>query len=412
MLDATVAEAADRSPVAAAGLTGSRRRRIGLAGCVVLVLSLHGACLGGVTGRAPEVGDAASAASPVSIRTVAVESASPSVPEVTRAPEATVEAAEAMPDQALAVPAPLHAKPRESPRSQKPMPTREGPSVWSSATVGARFVPVATAEPAAATSGFAAPPPVELAGANAAPAAASVTTAPAAGPATTPFLTAGEPPPPVYRTRLPPPATLRYEVRRGVLRGTGEIRWRPAGDAYRLVLEARIAGLTLLVQTSEGAIDPTGLAPVRLVDQRARRSAQAANFSRDSGKVTFSGSATERPLLPGTQDRLSWMIQLAGIVAAAPELLVDGSQIAMVVVGARGEAEVWSLRYAGRESVDTVRSTVHAVKFVRDGRSAYDTHAEIWLDPERDYFPVHATLHNSAGGSEYELLLERIEAAP
>jgi hypothetical protein len=199
-------------------------------------------------------------------------------------------------------------------------------------------------------------------------------------------------------------------VRRGFLRGIGEIRWQPAGDAYRLVLEARVAGLTLLMQTSEGAIDATGLAPTRLVDQRARRAAQAANFSRDSGRVTFSGTSVERPLLPGTQDRLSWMIQLAGIVAAEPERLVEGQQIAMVVVGARGDAEVWVLRYAGRETIETVRASVDAVKFVRDGRSAYDTSAEIWLDPARDYFPAHATLHNSAGGSEYELLLERIEA--
>ena len=187
---------------------------------------------------------------------------------------------------------------------------------------------------------------------------------------------------------------------------------RPAGDDYRLVLEARISGLTLLIQTSEGAIDATGLAPTRLVDQRARRSAQAANFSRELGKVTFSGPAVVWPLLPGTQDRLSWMIQLAGIVAAEPELLADGLQIRMVVVGARGEAEVWVLRYAGRETVETVRATVRAVKFVRDGHSAYDTSAEIWLDPERDYFPAHATLRNSSGGSEYDLLLERIEAPP
>jgi len=227
-----------------------------------------------------------------------------------------------------------------------------------------------------------------------------------------PLLAAGETPPPVYRTQLPPPATLRYEVRRGMLRGTGEIRWRPSGDSYRLVLEASIAGLTLLIQTSEGAIDATGLAPTRLVDQRARRSAQAVHLNRELRRVTFSGPAVVWPLLPGTQDRLSWMIHLAGIVAAAPELLTDGSQIAMVVVGARGEAEVWVLRYAGREDVDTVRGKVQGVKFVRDGHSAYDTSAEIWLDPERDYFPAHATLRNGSGGSEYDLLLERIAVAP
>ena len=163
------------------------------------------------------------------------------------------------------------------------------------------------------------------------------------------------------------------------------------------------------MQTSEGDIGVHGLAPVRFLDQRARRSAQAANFRRDDGRITFSGTGVEWPLLAGSQDRLSWMIQLAGIAAAEPERLVDGGRITMVVVGARGDAGVWAFRCAGRETIETVRGTVHAVKLVRDGRSAYDTSAEIWLDPERSYLPAHATLRNSAGASEYDLLLERVE---
>ncbi len=77
MLDATVADAADRSPVAATGLARSRRRRFGLASCAALVLVLlllHGVFLGSVTGPAPQLGDVGGAASPVSVRTVAVGS--------------------------------------------------------------------------------------------------------------------------------------------------------------------------------------------------------------------------------------------------------------------------------------------------------------------------------------------------
>ena len=47
---------------------------------------------------------------------------------------------------------------------------------------------------------------------------------------------------------------------------------------------------------------------------------------------------------------------------------------------------------------------------MRAGRSAYDTSAEIWLDPEQSYLPVHATLRIGDGGAlEYDLLLERVE---
>jgi len=223
------------------------------------------------------------------------------------------------------------------------------------------------------------------------------------------LLDAGDEPPPLYRTRLPASVTLHYQVRRGPQRGTAQIRWASVGDRYRLALEARVAGLTLLMQTSEGDIDAHGLAPVRFVDQRARRSAQAANFRRDDGRVTFSATGIEWPLLAGSQDRLSWMIQLAGIAAAEPDRLVDGGRITMVVIGARGDAGVWAFRYAGRETIETAGGTVNAVKLVRAGRSAYDTSAEVWLDPERWYLPAQATLRNGSGAFEYDLLLERVE---
>ena len=80
---------------------------------------------------------------------------------------------------------------------------------------------------------------------------------------------------------LPGPATLRYELRRGMFRGTGEIRWRPAGDRYALQFDARLAGISLLAQSSQGELGANGLDPVRFVDQRARKAARAVNFSRD-----------------------------------------------------------------------------------------------------------------------------------
>jgi hypothetical protein len=418
MLDATAAEASDRSPAAGADIGGARRRRRALVACAALALALHAAFLGEV--GSPSTGAAADpTVAPMSVRAVEAE------PEHEPAPAAVVDPVAATP------PAPP-GKPRPPRRAREPTPQ----SVAASATgeeAGTRRsdpeTPVAVMASEAASAALPPVPPLSALSAvapavvqasSAAPARAPVadsaeaallalaasTAASAAVPA---LLAAGEQPPPTYRTRLPPPATLRYQVRRGFLRGTGEIRWHPSGDGYRLVLEARIAGLTLLVQTSEGGIDATGLAPLRFLDQRARRPAQAANFRRDVGTVTFSGPAVEWPLLAGSQDRLSWMIQLAGIAAAEPELLVDGGRISMIVVGARGEASVWTLRYAGRENVETAWGTVHAIKLVRDGRAAYDTSAEIWLDPERDYFPAHATLRNSSGASEYDLLLERVE---
>jgi hypothetical protein len=269
--------------------------------------------------------------------------------------------------------------------------------------------PLAASEPAAPLPGGSRPDPA-LASLPA-QAAGGLGAASAAAPAASAsFLAAGEQPPPTYRTALPAAATLYYEVRRGFFRGTGEIRWAPAADRYALRLEARLAGITLLAQSSEGEIGESGLAPTRFLDQRARRAPQAANFRRDGdGRITFSGPATEWPLLAGTQDRLSWMIQLVGIVAADPGLAREGSRVAMVLVGARGEASVRTLRCAGPETAETATGSVPAIKFVVDPRSAYDGSYEIWLDPARGYLPVHATSRNGAGESEFDLLLQRIE---
>lgn len=223
------------------------------------------------------------------------------------------------------------------------------------------------------------------------------------------ILLPGEAPPPVYEARLPPPSILRYEVRYRFLRGAGEIRWQPVGDRYALSLAASYAGLKLIEQSSRGRIDGNGMAPLRFVDHRIRRSPETADFHREERTVSFTGSPIRRQLLPGTQDRLSWMIQLAGIAAAAPDRVAEGEHLSMVVVGSRGEADVWVLRSAGMQEVDTRAGRIRAAKLVREARTPTDSGAEIWLDPARDHLPVKATWGHAAGQTEFVLTLEAIE---
>jgi hypothetical protein len=415
MLDRGAAESPGRGAAALLREPGRDRRRA-LIACAVAVLALHAAFLGNIGGPVP--GAAETSVALVSLRTLPDELPAAEAP-VTElpAPEAAAPSVAAAP--AATAPPPAPAPPKALPRQvREPAATTGQPAVSDEEKASANSTEVPSAVGATA-SGDSPParaadmPTVAVAEAPAGAAAdigeAHVPAGPAAAGARSPLLAPGDEPPPLYRTQLPPSATLHYQVRRGFQRGTGLIRWAVAGDRYRLVLEAQVAGLTLLMQTSEGDVGANGLAPVRFLDRRARRSAQAANFRRDDGRITFSGTGVEWPLLAGSQDRLSWMIQLAGIAAAEPERLVEGGRITMVVIGARGDAGVWALTYAGRETIESVRGAVHAVKLVRAGRSAYDTSAEIWLDPERSYLPVHATLRNNAGASEYDLLLERVE---
>ena len=217
---------------------------------------------------------------------------------------------------------------------------------------------------------------------------------------------------PHYRTRMPGSATLRYEVSRGSLHGSGELQWRPQGDQYELKLESKLAGLTLLTQISRGGFDADGIAPVRFPDWRVRRSTVAANFQRDAGKVTFSGSTQELPLEPGVQDRVSWMVQLAAIVAAHPNLRTPGAKVVMHVVGANADASVWAFKCVGNETVETDAGAIDAVKYVREPRGPNDTTAQAWLDSKHHFLPARATLRSGPNDEGFELKVQDVIGNP
>jgi hypothetical protein len=213
-------------------------------------------------------------------------------------------------------------------------------------------------------------------------------------------------PPPTYATRVPPAATLRYELRRGLLTGQGDLKWRPAGAGYELTIEGTAFGLPLLTWISQGGFDAAGLAPQRFVDRRRNREGRAANFQRDRGLISFSSSPVELPLLAGAQDRLSWMVQLAAVVDAAPERYRAGDKVAMVVAGARGDVDVWTFAVTGREAVDVVGQRIDGTLALRRApRKAYDTQVEVWLDPGRHHLPVRMKLSTAGGDDSLEFVL-------
>ena len=217
---------------------------------------------------------------------------------------------------------------------------------------------------------------------------------------------------PLYRTRMPPAVLLRYELQRGGLRGSGELLWRPQGDRYTLQLDGRVGPLAVLTQVSTGGFDAAGLAPLRFTDRRLRRPTSAANFQREAGKITFSGPATEFALRPGLQDRLSWMIQLAAIVAAEPALRAAGATVVIGAVGAHADAAVWALRCVGAEPTDANADAIEAIKYVREPRDPYDTTVQVWLDPSHHYLPAQAMQKSGPKDEGYVLRLREIAAAP
>jgi hypothetical protein len=289
-----------------------------------------------------------------------------------------------VPVPAAVVPAPVPAAAPAAPAAPKPAPK----------VVRAPLPP----KPAASVPVVqdVAPPPVDVA---AAPLPAVVE------PAAAPTIDV-----PVYATRLPAPGSWRYALSRGIASGEAQLNWRPdtAAQRYEMRLEGFVAGLSVLDWVSTGALDAAGIAPERFVIRRRGRDSQAANFQRDAGKITWSGPTHEVPIVPGVQDRLSWMVQLPAVIEAEPQRFGAGTNVVLMVIGARGGADVWTFRVSGADTVDGIPT----LKLVREARKPRDVHVEVWLDPARGHIPLRALLTQPDGGAPLELVLQPGSTGP
>jgi len=204
----------------------------------------------------------------------------------------------------------------------------------------------------------------------------------------------------------PAAQTLDYQVRRGMLSGTGQLRWQPSGERYVLTLEARVPLLgTVITQTSTGRLGPHGLVPDRFTDERLRREPRVADFQRPGGPIRFSGRSQTAALQPGMQDRLSWMVQLAHLVQVDARLREAGRELELVVVGARGDVDTWPFRARGEQPVRLANGrmtrTLHLERLPQD---AHGSRAEVWLDPSHQHLPARARLSDGKD-APFDLIL-------
>lgn len=92
---------------------------------------------------------------------------------------------------------------------------------------------------------------------------------------------------------------------------------------------------------STGSLDEHGVAPERFLSQPSRGGARAVNFQRDTGLVSYSGPTGQVALLPGAQDRLSWLVQLLALVQGHPEGAPVPSRWPIWVAGPQGDGADW-----------------------------------------------------------------------
>lgn len=232
-----------------------------------------------------------------------------------------------------------------------------------------------------------------------------------------PDLAAPEPallqPPPLYATQLPPAARLAYRLRRGAVEVPATLDWQPDGEHYRLRLQGDVSeaaggaggvagaarSAAALGWASQGALGAQGLAPQRHAEVHRGRERRAVNFQRDAGLVTYSAPLPAHPLLPGTQDRLSWLVQLAGVLQANPGLAEPGSTLQLLVVGTRGQPQLWHFDVRALLT-DAMPPVLH---LRREPTHPYDVQVDIWLDPAQHHWPQRVRWLQPGSGQVQEL---------
>jgi len=221
-------------------------------------------------------------------------------------------------------------------------------------------------------------------------------------------------PAPAARAATPQTAagfSWRYLLIQGERRGTAQFSWRPGEGQYEALLERELEGKALPTWRSQGELDPdAGLAPrrfaQRLQGRHGPRDRQATNFRRDEGLVSYSASPALQPLQEGTQDRISWWLQLAALIEAEPRRYPGGSELVMPVAGLRGELQAWRFKVKGLEAVDLPAGRLEqALRLEREALGAWDGRIELWLDPARHHLPVRVR-HTQGELPRWELLLQ------
>ncbi|MCV2368017.1 DUF3108 domain-containing protein [Roseateles oligotrophus] len=234
-----------------------------------------------------------------------------------------------------------------------------------------------------------------------------------ARPATASALAAG--PEPVPATEAAPPAAesiapdsalsaaiapaidWTYLLLQNGRQGQARLTWQPDGAVYALRLERELEGRPIPGSRSEGRLSLQGLSPERFTQQRpgrpgqAPRDSAATNFRQGEaqGQISFSTSPELVAMPEGVQDRISWWLQLAAIVAATPQQFQPGRELRMTVIGLRGEAREWVFEVLSSDELDLplghIGKTVH---LRRAALGPYSGEVEIWLDPARHHLPV------------------------
>lgn len=220
------------------------------------------------------------------------------------------------------------------------------------------------------------------------------------------------PAPPLFeRASPPPPATLAFDVvgvRNGRrVEGHGRMAWRQDGQRYTLTTEIGVLFFTLMSSRSRGDIGRLGILPEQYAEKRIGRSETNTHFHRERRQISFSASTAIVPVQGGEQDRGTWIWQIASLGRGDPDKFDAGLVFEMVVAGNKA-ADRWRIYVNGRDTIDLADGTVSAWRLsVIPGPDSFERQFDLWLAPERDWYPVKLR-HEDRNGNRVDMQLKQI----
>jgi len=211
---------------------------------------------------------------------------------------------------------------------------------------------------------------------------------------------------------FPPSAELRYNAlaAQGArsLSGTGNIVWQHDGQSYTLKGEASALLLSLLSYQSSGQLGKTGILPDLYYEKRIGKSATQTHFVRERKTISFSASTATYEIQGGEQDRGSVIWQLVGIARGDPTKLEPGLMFETVIAGSKA-ADRWRVQVSSKESLTLTDGAITAWHFsLTPAVSSFDYQIDLWLSPEKEWYPVKIMYANRAGAN-LTMTLEKIQ---
>jgi hypothetical protein len=178
----------------------------------------------------------------------------------------------------------------------------------------------------------------------------------------------------------------RYRLEMPGGSGVAGLFWQHDGRQYLLTLERQIDGRTLPGWRSEGRLGAGGLQPLHFEVWRRGRLREAIRFEPEAGRAHFSVLRGAQDMPAFTQDRLSWIVQLAAQVNGQSRRRGESS-FALALVGWRGGVAEFQFSQPPREEAEPLPGWPDLLQLRGRHPDNAKFQIDVWLDPTQEYLP-------------------------